>query len=176
MDWLTHSPTDLRTAHKMTIRPAMPGDVPLLASLIRDAFRAAAEQIGLDPADHPRHPSNSTPERVQEHLDEGAVFYILEHGGIPCGCVGLEEREPGIGWIKRLSVLPGHRRRGHGTALVHHALAQARAAGARRVDLALFDTGDALRAWYERLGFRFRETRDSTHLPFTVTFMSMDLA
>jgi ribosomal protein S18 acetylase RimI-like enzyme len=62
-------------------------------------------------------------------------------------------------YLDHLVVEPRLRRRGVGRALVEHAITQARASGAARVDLTAGDQKEAGRALYLSLGFRERDTR-----------------
>jgi ribosomal protein S18 acetylase RimI-like enzyme len=61
-------------------------------------------------------------------------------------------------YLDHLVVAPDCRRRGIGRALAEHAIEQARAAGASRIDLTAGDAKDAGRALYRSLGFETRET------------------
>jgi GNAT superfamily N-acetyltransferase len=61
-------------------------------------------------------------------------------------------------YLDHLVVEPGMRRRGIGRVLVEHAVTQARAAGAARIDLTAGDQKQAGRALYLSFGFRERDT------------------
>lgn len=61
--------------------------------------------------------------------------------------------EDGCGMVEDLFTLPRHRRRGIARALVHHAVADARARGAREVLIGA-DPADTPKAFYAALGFR----------------------
>jgi ribosomal protein S18 acetylase RimI-like enzyme len=61
-------------------------------------------------------------------------------------------------YLDHLVVAPGCRRWGIGRALTRHAIEQAAAAGAARVDLTAHREKAAGRALYESLGFRERDT------------------
>jgi ribosomal protein S18 acetylase RimI-like enzyme len=60
--------------------------------------------------------------------------------------------------LDHLVVAPDARRRGIGRALVEHAMTQAQAAGASRIDLTAHERKRAGHALYEALGFRRRDT------------------
>ena len=61
------------------------------------------------------------------------------------------------GWLYTVAVVPEHRRRGTGTALVRHAVGALRAAGCVKVNLQIRATNAAVRGFYEALGFEVEE-------------------
>jgi ribosomal protein S18 acetylase RimI-like enzyme len=77
--------------------------------------------------------------------------------------------------LEKLGVLPQFRRRGFGKALVQHALAEAEAIGAYRVEVGIISAQAELRKWYRSLGFTETGTARFAHLPFEVMFMAKGL-
>ncbi|MDH3567902.1 MAG: GNAT family N-acetyltransferase [Desulfobacteraceae bacterium] len=159
----------------MHIREANSRD-PILSGLIRDAFRGVAETFGLTRENCPKHPSNCTDEWIENDLDRGVIYYILENDGISVGCVALEKAGPDLCYLERLAVLPGNRRNGFGKALVDHVIAQARGLGAQQISIGIIADDTDLKRWYKKLGFVELETQAFEHLPFLVTFMSYEIA
>jgi len=155
----------------VVIREATGDDVPLVARLIRDSFRDVAERFGLTRESCPTHPSHCTDEWITSAMAKGVRYALLEAGKDPCGCVAMEQARPGLWYLESLSVLPEYRRKGFGTALVRHALDEARKAGAQRVEIGIIAEHTELRDWYAKLGFLEKETVRFDHLPFAVTFM-----
>lgn len=153
------------------IRQAGDGDVRLLATIIRDSFQDIAERFGLTPVNCPTHPSNCTDDWIRADMDRGVLFYLLELSGSPLGCVAMETADPGLCYLMRLAVLPGHRHRGFGGQLVAHVLQKARGLGMGRVGIGIIHEQEDLKAWYRGLGFNETGTRRYLHLPFTVGFM-----
>ena len=93
---------------------------------------------------------------------EDAPTYVAETGGRVVGMVTLCVFSTLTGpkaFLDHLVVAPGWRRRGIGRALAEHAIEQAVAAGASRIDLTAGDEKEAGRALYLSLGFRARDTR-----------------
>jgi GNAT superfamily N-acetyltransferase len=159
-----------------TIRDAGPHEAGLLAAIIRDSFQDVAAQFHLTPENCPRHPSNCEPGWIDEGFAKGVRFFVLESADRPAGCVGMTSPAGGACELLRLAVPPAGRHNGFGRALVEHLIAQARASGLKRVDLAFIAAHDLLRRWYEALGFRMTGTRLVAYLPFELGFMSLDLA
>ncbi|MEN6627922.1 MAG: GNAT family N-acetyltransferase [Candidatus Sumerlaeia bacterium] len=159
----------------ISIRPADASDREPLAEIIRASFADVAEIFGITPENCPSNPAFATAESIDRMTARGSLFYILEEDGKACGCVALERPSPGVAWLERLAVLPACRRRGHGRMLIEHGVAEARRAGAARVELALIARHEHLRRWYERLGFTATETKSFPHLPFDVLFMAKTL-
>ncbi|MBV1849178.1 GNAT family N-acetyltransferase [Catellatospora tritici] len=95
---------------------------------------------------------------LQERADSGFRLYAAQHAGRPVG-FGTVATVPasltlGTVWMLRdLWVDPAHRGAGHGRALVAHVLAEARAAGARRLSLTTEHDNTAAQSLYRSLGF-----------------------
>jgi ribosomal protein S18 acetylase RimI-like enzyme len=96
------------------------------------------------------------------------LHFMTEHGDFDPSLWHLAEADAGVvaccltwapfeqrGWIKDLAVHPGHRRRGLGEALLHHAHRAYRDRGIERVGLKVdSDNPTAAGRLYERLGYR----------------------
>ena len=128
------------------LRPAVPGDAPALAALIRHAFE---EQRGrLDP---PSGALNQTPEDVLARLERGGAF-VLEEAERLVGCVFWEPRSDHLYW-GRLCIAPD--RRGHGLSRPLVGAAEDRATELgftlARLNVRLALPGN--RAYYARLGY-----------------------
>src|SRR4051794_4759165 len=96
-----------------------------------------------------------------EVRSEDAPTSVAESGGCVVGMVTLCVFSTLTGpkaYLDHLVVAPECRRQGIGRALVRHAVGQARAAGASRIDLTANDEKQAGRALYESLGFGQRDT------------------
>jgi ribosomal protein S18 acetylase RimI-like enzyme len=89
---------------------------------------------------------------------EPRATWLISCGGEYCGTVqGVRERN-GVGAIQNLGVVPGHRGRGLGTALLLQALHGFRRAGLGRAFLEVTAQNDGAIRLYRRLGFRCRKT------------------
>jgi diamine N-acetyltransferase len=152
---------------------------PLLAAcvpVIRAAFQTVADDFGLTQQTAPTNPAFMTLERLLKERGRGVrMFALLEGEGAsaaPAGFVALE-RSPRreVLYLERLAVLPTLRHRGLGRALMDHAFAEARAAGAERISIGIVDEHAVLKRWYLDYGFTVTGTKRFEHLPFTVCFM-----
>jgi len=159
----------------VSIREASPAEAERLAGLIREGFRDVAERFGLTRENCPKHPSQCEEAWVAAALARGVRYFVSEGADGPRGCVALERAGDGVGYLERLTVLPAHRRRGWGAALVHHATEHARAQGVRRLEVGVIAGQGELVAWYGRQGFSFLREARFPHLPFTVAFLRRDL-
>ena len=159
----------------MAIRLATREEAPRLAGIIRAAFRDVAERFGLTAETAPTHPSFCTAAWIEKGLDKGVRYYLGEDGARAWGCVALERANPHLCYLERLAVLSEYRRTGLGKALVDHVVTEARALGARRVEIAIIADHRELRDWYLRLGFSAIKTVRFERLPFAVMFMERAL-
>jgi GNAT superfamily N-acetyltransferase len=157
------------------IRKCTSEDVGVLAETIRGSFRGVAERFGLTEQNCPRHASNCTADWIENDMDRGVTYFVLESEGRAVGSVALERAKPEVCYLERLAVLPDQRKRGFGKALVSRVLSEAGALGCRRVGIGVIADQAELKDWYRGLGFVETENREFSHLPFLVTFMSCEL-
>jgi ribosomal protein S18 acetylase RimI-like enzyme len=111
--------------------------------------------------DEPTPGPRELADRVRHLLAEGQITVLLA-GDAPDGLAVLRFR-PAIWtptlecYLAELYVVPAHRRRGLGRALMEAAIELARREGATYMDLGTSEDDVAARALYESLGFRNRE-------------------
>ncbi len=134
----------------LRIRPAEPGDVHLILSLIKElaTFERAGER------------ALGTPELLEQALfgaDAVAETVIAELDGEPAG-FALYFRtfstwvcRPGL-WLEDLYVSPAHRRGGVGRALLNHVAAVAVERGYGRLEWAALDWNAPALSFYSSLG------------------------
>jgi N-acetylglutamate synthase-like GNAT family acetyltransferase len=159
----------------MIIRDAKKTEKEVLIALIRDSFRDVAEKFALTAESCPKFPAFNAKERVEGDFEKGLMYYILEENGRTCGCVALEKAGPDLCYLGRLAVLPEHRNKGYGQALVNHLFEQARKFGIRRVEIGIISKHRKLKNWYRKFGFIEKGTKKFDHLPFNVAFMYREL-
>ncbi len=160
----------------MDIRRANLNDADVVAGVIRDAFKEVAERLGFTEESNPKAVSFYTRQRFIDDVEKGDVFYLLELDGQPCGCVATEQAsEAQIRYLRRLAVLPEHRRQGLGEAMVDHVFKEAAKQGARRIEIGIVAEDEVLKKWYKKLGFASKGTKKFDHLPFMVEFMFKEL-
>ncbi len=159
----------------MTIRPAQADETQTVVSVLRRACATVAKRFDLTEENCPKSPAFYTDDRARADFERGVQYYFLEERGEVCGCVALEKARSDIGYLERLAVLPEHRSKGFGSALVRHVLAQARSMGLERVGIGIIAEDEPLREWYSRFGFVLTGTKRFDHLPFVVAFMEKEL-
>jgi predicted N-acetyltransferase YhbS len=134
-------------ARAIELRDATPADLPTLLALVHQAFEEYRGQ--LDP------PSGAHAETLQTLRDALDTGFALLAGvdGQPVGCVFYHRASDHV-YLGRLSVLGSHRGAGLGGALTDEVERRARAMGAPHVELGVRIALPALRAYYERRGYR----------------------
>jgi predicted N-acetyltransferase YhbS len=133
---------------ELTLQEATPSD----AQVIYEVTKAAFEEYGafLDP---PSGVSRESLESVQDFLRRGgATLALIDSTAV--GAVRYEQRDDGSLYVGRLSVLPSHRRRGIGRALMVAVEERARRMGSERIILGVRLQLPQNRAFYESLGYR----------------------
>lgn len=159
----------------MIIRNAKKADQDVLVALLLDSFRDVGEKFALTVDNCPNFAGFNAKERVEADFEKRLRYYILEENGDVCGCVALEKAGSDVCYLGRLAVLPEHRNKGFGQALVNHLFEQARKMGIRRVEIGLISKHRKLKKWYKKFGFVQKSTKKFDHLPFIVAFMYKEL-
>jgi N-acetylglutamate synthase-like GNAT family acetyltransferase len=157
------------------IRICTKGDSQILAETTRKSFQDVAERFGLTRQNAPHHPSNCTVDWIRKDMERGVTYFATENRNHVVGCVALERASTEVCYLERLAVLPGHRRRGFGKALVEHVLSEARLLGARCVSIGIIAEHTELKNWYKGLGFVEGESKEFPHLPFRVSVMTYEM-
>lgn len=135
----------------MTIRRALPGDVPALAGIAAASYATAFADILPPEALALRHPGFF----VGRFSELWTTMSLLEEAGVIVGFSMVSRREdepPGRLHLDMLFIAPGYQGRGAGALL----LADAERQGARSLEC--FALNDAARRFYERAGWRVRRT------------------
>jgi N-acetylglutamate synthase-like GNAT family acetyltransferase len=135
------------------IGKACAGDVQEILAVINASNREAFKKV--IPPPHFREPVLSREQLLDDF--ERMTFYVYRQGGKIVGVVALHVQSAEMGRIRWVYILPGHQRRGVGTALVTFLEGQAREMGFSR--LRLLTTAKARWAvnFYKKLGFRLTE-------------------
>ena len=163
------------TGNIIHIREANSADISLLSRLVRQSYRDVADRFKLTPANCPRHPSNCTDDWIENDFARGVSYFILEHKGIPAGCVAIESADDDLCYLERLAVMPHERKKGLGSQLVEHIFRTARELGSKKISIGIIAAQTDLKQWYRKFGFVEGETKEFSHLPFRVTFMTCEL-
>lgn len=159
----------------MVIKKASIADIPVLLGILRKSFADVAEKFNLTVENCPKNLAFCTEQRIKDDFDRGLNYYILEDDSQPRGCVALEKASSDVCYLERLAVLPEHRRKGFGRALVNHISDEAKKTGIRRVEIGIISEDTDLKDWYKKFGFVQKNTKRFDHLPFIVAFMFVEL-
>ncbi len=140
----------------MTLIRVKPDDAALVAAAA-DILNAAIR------ADDPERPP-VIPELLAGGLQYGwdlepgeTYLYLPDHAAAPVGVleVDLPERDNRHLVWGGVTILPDHRRLGHGTVLVHEVLRRTREAGRSTIWMGAAEDDLGARAFLERFGFRY---------------------
>jgi len=158
-----------------TIRQADNLDIPIIVNILRDAFADVAQRFALTPRNCPKNLAFCNDQRIEDDFARDLKYYILEQAGRPLGCVAMEKAGPDFCYLARLAVLPDHRRKGLGAALVNHIFDEAAKFQMQRVEIGIISEDTTLKDWYRKFGFIEKTTKQFDHLPFVVAFLYAEL-
>jgi ribosomal protein S18 acetylase RimI-like enzyme len=103
------------------------------------------------------HPPNDPYLEIKNKSDfQPDLFLVGEIDGrvMATIMIGFEGRR---GWINSLAVLPEYRGRGYGGKLVKHSLEVLKELGAPKVNLLIRPANSKVKAFYEKLGFKYED-------------------
>ncbi|MEV6285059.1 GNAT family N-acetyltransferase [Kribbella sp. NPDC051770] len=133
----------------MTVRLALPGDLPTLQS-IETAAGVLFREIGMtDIADHAPPPLHI----LRAYQRAGRAWTAVDPVGEPVGFV-LAKLVDGAAHVEQISVHPTHQRQGHGRALMDAVDQFARDQQLPALTLSTFRDVAWNAPYYARLGFR----------------------
>lgn len=139
----------------LTIRDAVPADVPALHALVESAYRGEASRAGwTTEADLLDGQRTDVEDLASILADPEQGLLTAWRGEDLIGCILIARRGEGIGYFGMLSVSPTLQGGGVGRKLVGAAeAAMAERFGARRVRISVIPQRETLIGWYERLGY-----------------------
>ncbi|GIV98265.1 MAG: hypothetical protein KatS3mg057_2922 [Herpetosiphonaceae bacterium] len=146
-------------ATRLLVRQAGCADLHNVHAVTQAAF---AEQRGRihDQA----HVFRESLDELCEQLEAGWIFLLAEIEGMTVGVIRLTRREGEL-YVGRLAVVPAHRRKGIGRALMAAAEAWGRAWGLSTARLGVREELPENRAYYESLGYCAVERLETRSAP-----------
>ena len=150
-------------------------DIVTSANIIRRAFKTVADEFGLTEENAPTNGAFLKDGKLLEEYRKGIKMFGLFEGEIQIGFVALERNDGETFYFEKLAVLPEHRHKSYGRALMDFAAAHVKDAGGKAVSIGIVYENKRLLEWYEKYGFVQTGVKNYGHLPFTVCFMRLDL-
>lgn len=158
----------LNTTMTYEIRYATAEDASLLHDIIQAAFAEYRGVIAVPPG-----ALAETLEEAEQAISQGAVLLACD-GEEAVGTVRYEVR-PDYLYVGRLAVLPSHRGRGVGAALMAYVEGLAPRVGRTRLHLGTRLSMPGNIAFYERLGYRIVRTEPHPRGPDTNVWFEKEL-
>lgn len=140
---------------ELTIRDAVPTDIPALHALVESAYRGEASRAGWTTEADLLDGQRTDEEDLASILSDPQQGMLTAWDGERLvGCILIARRGEGTGYFGMLSVSPTLQGGGLGRRLVGAAeTAMADRFGARRVRISVIPQRETLIGWYERLGY-----------------------
>jgi len=162
--------------NKMINEIKLEDEIANCTGVIKESFKAVADEFNLTIENAPSHPSNITNDRLKELMDKGAQLFGLHYRNKLIGCICIEKaNEENTFYIEKLAVLPDYRHKGFGVLLLDFAFRFIRDLGGGKVSIGIINKHSKLKNWYIKYGFNERLIKSYGHLPFEVCFMEKEL-
>ena len=143
---------------ELNIRPMRAAEFEVYRRRRIDEYAAAQVKAGnWKPEEAQELAAQASQRSLPTSLKTGAaLFFVGERtDGTVVGFVwlALEHEEPGGAWLNSIEVLPEHRGRGYGRAMLAAAEQELRRRGIAQVGLSVFGSNEAGRQLYETSGY-----------------------
>lgn len=145
----------------------------IISSIIQAAFADQATLLQLTPEQHPNFVGFETPERTYWRLTHGDIAFLAQREDSIVGTVSYQRltEKDGVGYIKRLAILPVFRGIGLGELLMHQAEESLLEAGSIRAEISIVADFSHLHRYYHRLGYQDGLLTRVSSLPFAVQYL-----
>ena len=160
----------------MLIRPVQETDLPSCLAVIHQSFATVAAEYGLTQENCPTNGAFMPLARLKHDFETGIPMYAMEADGGITGFMQIAPKGGGIWELEKLAVLPAHRHKGCGKALLCFAQSIAAQKGGHAIVLGIIEENTRLKNWYAANGFVHTGCAKFAHLPFTVGFMQIALS
>jgi len=159
------------------IREIAEKDIPQCAGVIRKSFSTVAREYGITEENAPGFTAFSvTEERLNGQFhDEKYSMYGYYCGDTIIGYYSLLRQDNQECELNHLCVLPEHRHRSIGKALLESAFDYAKRKNCRKINIGIIEENQILRKWYESYGFVHTGTKKFDFFPFTCGYMAKRL-
>jgi ribosomal protein S18 acetylase RimI-like enzyme len=158
-----------------SIREVQDDELDRCAEVIRCGFQTVADDFGLTEDKVPTNGAFIKTERLITDKAKGNLMYNLLEQGRIVGFMQLEKANDTTYYLEKISVLPECRHSGYGTALLDYAKAKIEELGAKKLGIAIIEENLVLKDWYIKNGFTPTGTKKFEHLPFTVSFLEINI-
>ena len=153
-------------------------DIPECAHVIRESFKTVADEFGITKENGGRFTAfATTAERLNwQYYTEGRIMRAYYEDGAVIGYYSLVLQEGGHCELSNLCVLPEHRHKDIGSALIADAFDTAKENGRNIMTVGIVEENKVLRAWYESKGFVHTGTKKFDFFPFTCGYLEKSLS
>lgn len=152
-------------------------DIDECVNVIRNSFSTIAGEFGFTAENAPRFTAFATTrERLEWQLDgEHRPMYAYYAADKIVGYYSLLFQENNACELNNLCVLPSHRHKGIGEALLLNAFSVAKRCNCQKMNIGIVEENRVLRKWYEQFSFIHTGTQKFDFFPFTCGYMEKQL-
>jgi ribosomal protein S18 acetylase RimI-like enzyme len=151
-------------------------DLEKCLTVIHRGFETVAQEFGLTRENCPNRGAADLPfETLESEFSRGDLMFVLIADSKYVGFISVAKRSDAEYKIRYLVVLPEHRHRGYGKALLDHAKETVSAFGIKKLTLGMNDDNIRLKNWYIENGFKTVSTKHFDGAPFTTGYMETEL-
>lgn len=145
------------------------------AEIIRQSFETVADEFCLTKENAPTNAAFLQDDKLLEDLSSGITMFGLFKDSVQVGFMELKQKDTNTFYLEKLAVMPSCRHKGCGKLLLTYAKDYVKSLQGSNISIGIIYENKILLQWYEAYGFIITGTKQFSHLPFTVCFMSLDI-
>lgn len=142
-------------------------DTQLLRKIIQSANLPIAKQNQITPNSDPKHPAFIDGERLQKEMQD---YQFLLYDDIACVAYRIKQEAM---YVNRLAVIPAMQGRSIGLTLMQHLVDLAKNQQCHYLSIGINGNAQALKKWYENMGFSVYEEKHFSHISFPVYMLRL---
>jgi len=145
------------------------------AEVIRNSFITVAKDFNLTIDNAPTNAAFIKLENLIKMREKGIAMFSVYNEKEQVGFVAIERANENVFYMEKLAVLPKHRHKGYGKAIMDFVFGYVKDKGGKTVEIGIINENTILKKWYENYGFSQIGIKKFNHLPFNVCFMKKDV-
>ncbi|MBU5360300.1 GNAT family N-acetyltransferase [Enterococcus raffinosus] len=160
---------------RLTVRLLEQNDLEAAARVIRDSFATVAKEFNLTIDNCPTNGAFTQTKHLRMDLEKNNRLYGVYLEKEMIGFFELVYQKEAQVTLEKVAIISSERGNQYGKYILDKAREIAGNEHIKQIDIGIIKANTRLREWYQKHGYQIVRSQNSTHLPFEVLYMKLDL-